>query len=342
MSGHGCVPTITRKSSCDHPMKRIAILTSGGDAPGMNAATRAVVRTGLARGFEMFGVRRGYAGLIGAEFQTLEARDVGGIIQLGGTMLGTSRCIEFASEAGQQEALEQLHRQHIAALVVVGGNGSQAGAHALASRGMPVIGIASTIDNDVPCVEVSIGSTTALDIALEAIDRLRTTAAAVERAFLVEVMGRNHGYLALMAAIAGGAEAVIVPEVETSPQALAVQLRAARFRGKSHAIVVVAEGARHNAQALERHFHEHSAKLGFDLRVTRLGHIQRGGAPNAFDRLIASQLGAAAVERIAAGQCGLMLGISGGAVTATPFAQMIASRKTLDPRLLDLAHVLEQ
>lgn len=323
-------------------MKRIAILTSGGDAPGMNAATRAVVRAGLARGFEMFGVRRGYAGLIAAEFKSLDARDVGGIVQLGGTFLGTSRCIEFQSDAGQREALEQLHRQRICALVVVGGNGSQAGAHALGSRGMPVIGIASTIDNDIPCVDVSIGSTTAVDIALEAIDRLRTTAAAVERAFLVEVMGRDHGYLALIAAISGGAEAVVIPEVETSPETLAARLRAARFRGKSHAIVVVAEGAGYDAQALGRYFQEHSARLGFELRVTRLGHVQRGGAPNAFDRLIASQLGAAAVERIAAGQHGVMLGISGGTVTATPFAQMMASKKTLDLRLVELANVLEQ
>jgi len=323
-------------------MKRIAVLTSGGDSPGMNAATRAVVRTGLARGFEMFGVRRGYAGLIGGEILPLGARDVGGIIHLGGTMLGTSRCVEFKSDAGQQEAMQQLQRQRISSLVVIGGNGSQSGAHALAARGMAVIGIASTIDNDVPCVDVSIGSTTALDIALEAIDRLRTTAAAVERAFLVEVMGRDSGYLALMAALAGGAEAVVIPEVETHPEALAARLRAARFRGKSHAIVVVAEGAKYNAHALDCYFREHTARLGFDLRVTRLGHVQRGGAPNVFDRLIGTQLGAAAIEHIATRQHGVMLGISGGAVSATPLSQMIAARKTLDLRLLDLANVLEQ
>lgn len=323
-------------------MKRIAVLTSGGDSPGMNAATRAVVRAGLARGYEIFGVRHGYAGLIGGEFRPLGARDVGGIIHLGGTLLGTSRCVEFKSDAGQQEALQQLQRQRISSLVIIGGNGSQSGAHALASRGMAVIGIASTIDNDVPCVDVSIGSTTALDIALEAIDRLRTTAAAVERAFLVEVMGRDSGYLALMAALAGGAEAVVIPEVETHPEALAARLRAARFRGKSHAIVVVAEGARYDAQALDSYFREHTARLGFDLRLTRLGHVQRGGVPNVFDRLIGSQLGAAAIDHVATGQHGVLLGISGGAVRATPLSQMVASRKTLDLRLLELANVLEQ
>jgi 6-phosphofructokinase 1 len=323
-------------------MKRVAVLTSGGDAPGMNAATRAVVRAGVARGFEMFGVRRGYAGLIAGEFQPLGPRDVGGIIHLGGTMLGTSRCIEFKSDAGQQEALHQLQKQHVSSLVVIGGNGSQSGAFALASRGMRVIGIASTIDNDVPDVDVSIGSTTALDIALEAVDRLRTTAAAVERAFLVEVMGRDSGYLALMTAIAGGAEAVVIPEVATHPETLASQLRAARLRGKSHAIVVVAEGAKYDAQALDQYFSEHSGRLGFDLRVTRLGHVQRGGAPNVFDRLIASELGAAAIERIAAGEHGLMLGITGGAVQALPLSPAVTSRKALDMRLVGLAKVLEQ
>lgn len=323
-------------------MKRIAVLTSGGDSPGMNAAIRAVVRAGGMHGFEVFGVRRGYAGLIAGEFRALGPRDVGGIIHLGGTMLGTSRCIEFTSEAGQQEALYQLQKQRVSSLVVIGGNGSQSGAWALSARGMGVIGIASTIDNDVPGVDVSIGSTTALDIALEAVDRLRTTASAVERAFLVEVMGRNSGYLALMTAIAGGAEAVVIPEIQTHPDELAAKLRAARLRGKSHAIVVVAEGAKYDAQALDQYFREHAARLGFDLRVTRLGHVQRGGAPNVFDRLIASQLGAAAIERIAAGAHGLMLGITGGCVQATPLAPTVMSCKPLDIRLVDLANVLEQ
>ena len=293
-------------------------------------------------GFEVLGIRRGYAGLIAGEFLALGPRDVGGIIHLGGTMLGTSRCIEFTSEAGQQEALHQLQRQRVSSLVVIGGNGSQMGVCTLASRGMRLIGIASTIDNDVPGVDVSIGSTTALDTALEAVDRLRTTASAVERTFLVEVMGRDSGYLALMTAIAGGAEAVVIPEIETHPEELAAKLRAARARGKSHAIVVVAEGAKYDAQALDQYFRDHGARLGFDLRVTRLGHVQRGGAPNVFDRLTASQLGAAAIERIAEGEHGLMLGITGGFVQASQLARTVMSRKPLDMRVVELANVLDQ
>ena len=323
-------------------MKRVAVLTSGGDSPGMNAATRAVVRAGIARGYEMFGVRHGYAGLIGGEFLPLGSRDVGGIVHLGGTLLGTSRCVEFRSGAGQEEALDQLQRRSVSALIVIGGDGSQTGAHMLSKQGLQVVGIASTIDNDLPGVDVSIGSTTALDIALEAVDRLRTTAAAIERAFIVEVMGRDSGYLALMTAIAGGAEAVIIPEVETHPEALAAQLRAARLRGKSHAIVVVAEGAKYDAHALDQYFREHSARLGFDLRITRLGHVQRGGVPNVVDRLIASQLGAAAIERIAAGEHGLLLGMTGGAVRSMPLSQVAGARKVMDTRLVELAGVLEQ
>jgi len=257
-------------------------------------------------------------------------------------MLGTSRCLEFNSDAGQREAVEQLRRQRIESLVVIGGNGSQAGALALSRRGMPVVGLASTIDNDLPGADVSIGTTTALDIALESVDRLRTTAAAHRRVFLVEVMGRHSGYLALMTAIAGGAEAFAIPEVEADPEMIASQLRSARTRGKSHAIVVVAEGAKYDAQALEAFFREHGERLGFELRVTRLGHIQRGGAPNAFDRLIATQLGAAAIERIAAGEHGTLLGIVAGTVRASPLAEVIADIKPLNPWLVEIASVLAQ
>ncbi len=193
-------------------MKRIAVLTSGGDAPGMNAAIRAVVRTGLAKGWEVFGVRRGYTGLIAGHIVPLGARDVGGIIQQGGTILGSARCPEFKTEEGRLEALRQLRFHDIEGLVVIGGNGSQAGAHALSQMGFPVVGVASTIDNDLYGSEITIGVDTALDVALEAIDRLKVTASSHQRAFLVEVMGRNCGYLALMAGIAGGAEAIVLPE----------------------------------------------------------------------------------------------------------------------------------
>jgi 6-phosphofructokinase 1 len=224
-------------------MKRIAVLTSGGDAPGMNAAIRAVVRTGIEKGWDVFGIRHGYVGLIASNIVLLEARDVGGIIQRGGTMLGSARCPEFRTEEGRLKALRTLHQNDIEALVVIGGNGSQTGAYALSEMGFPVVGVASTIDNDLYGTEISIGVDTALDVALEAIDRLKVTASSHQRAFLVEVMGRKCGYLALMAGIAGGAEVIIIPEVETDPEAVAAELRAAYERGKPHALGVVAEGA---------------------------------------------------------------------------------------------------
>jgi 6-phosphofructokinase 1 len=321
-------------------MKRVAVLTSGGDAPGMNAAIRAVVRSGVLRGFDMVGVRNGYAGLLAGEFVPLGPRDVGGIIHEGGTMLGTSRCAEFKTGIGQDQGCEQLRQRDIYALVVIGGNGSQAGAAALNGRGMAVIGIASTIDNDLYGTDISIGATTALDTAIEAIDRLRVTAASHHRAFLVEVMGRHSGYLAAIAAIAGGAEAVVVPEVETTPEAIAQQLQASRDRGKSHAIVVVAEGAAHGVDELSSYFHEHQERLRLDLRVTRLGHVQRGGAPGVYDRMLATRFGCAAIERLAAGEIGVLVGLRNGSISTVPLAAAAGHAVPLDLQLLDIASAL--
>jgi 6-phosphofructokinase 1 len=321
-------------------MKRVAVLTSGGDAPGMNAAIRAVVRSGVLRSCEMFGVRNGYEGLIAGDFLPLGPRDVGGIIHQGGTMLGTSRCLEFRTLAGQRAALEQLRRRDINALIVIGGNGSQAGAHALAERGMTVLGVASTIDNDLLGTDVSIGSTTALDTAMEAIDRLRVTAASHRRAFLVEVMGRHSGYLAAVVAVAGGAEAIVVPELDTLPATVAQQLRASRQRGKSHAIVVVAEGARHGVDALSRYFQEHHQELCIDLRITRLGHVQRGGAPGVYDRMLATRLGAAAVEGLLAAETSVLVGLRRGAIAMTPLQEVAGRTAPLDLQLLELAQGL--
>ncbi|MGK2905301.1 MAG: 6-phosphofructokinase [Desulfuromonadales bacterium] len=321
-------------------MKRIAVLTSGGDAPGMNAAIRAVVRTGLMKGWNVCGVRHGYAGLISGDIIPLGARDVGGIIQQGGTMLGSARCPEFKTIDGQQKALSRLHQHGIDALIVIGGNGSQTGAHALSQLGFPVVGVASTIDNDLYGSDITIGVDTALNVSLEAIDRLKVTASSHHRAFLVEVMGRECGYLALMAAIAGGAEAVVIPEEAIDPEVLATELRTAYDNGKSHAIVVVAEGARYNAEGMAHYFQLHSERLGFDLRVTRLGHVQRGGAPGSFDRLLASRLGAAATEQLAGGVHGILLGLLKGEIAATPLAVVVANWKPLDFRLLELSRVL--
>ena len=321
-------------------MRRVGVLTSGGDAPGMNAAIRSAVRAGIAQGWDMVGIRHGFAGLIAGNVVPLGARDVSGIIQQGGTMLGSARSLEFKTEQGRLQALRVLSQHGVDALVVIGGNGSQQGAHALHEAGLPVVGVASTIDNDLYGSEITIGVDTALNIALEAIDRLKTTASSHQRAFLVEVMGRDCGYLALMAAIAGGAEAVVIPEVETDPDAVAAEMRAAYQRGKSHAIVVVAEGDQYNAAALAKHFAEHEDQLGFQLRVTTLGHVQRGGAPTAFDRLLATRLAAAAIEHLAAGDAGVLVGQMRGQLVGTALGTVVTNTKTLDPSLLELAQVL--
>ncbi len=321
-------------------MSHIAVLTSGGDAPGMNAAIRAVVRAGVTQGWTVSGVRHGFAGLLGGELIPLGPRDVGGIIQQGGTILGSARCEAFKTAVGKEQALGVLKARGVHGLVVIGGNGSQMGANVLAKAGFPVVGIASTIDNDLPGSDITIGVDTALNIALESIDRLKVTASSHERAFLVEVMGRDCGYLALMAGIAGGAEAIVIPEMETSPEDLAKELSASRERGKRHAIVVVAEGARHNARVLAQYFRENEKRLGFDLRVTQLGHVQRGGSPGAFDRLLATRLGAEAVRRLAAGESGVLVGQLQGAVAATPLDEVSGKSKPLDPSLFALARAM--
>lgn len=321
-------------------MRRVAVLTSGGDAPGMNAAVRAVTRCALAEGWEVLGVRRGFRGLIDGDVEPLASRAVGGIMQRGGTVLGSARCPEFATEAGRRRALVQLADRDISAVVVVGGNGSQRGAAALSALGVPVVGIASTIDNDLAGSDVTIGVDTALNIALEAIDRLKTTAVSHQRAVLVEVMGRDCGYLALMTGIAGGAEVVIIPEVETTPDEAAHSLRQAFERGNGHAVAVVAEGAAFNASDLAAHFREHRARIGFDLRVTVLGHVLRGGRPTAFDRILATRLGAGAIGALARGETGVLVGMLDGRVTTTPLVEVVGSPKPLDPVLFELARVL--
>jgi 6-phosphofructokinase 1 len=323
-------------------MKRLAVMTSGGDAPGMNAAIRSVTRSALARGFEVFGVRHGYTGLIAGEFVAFGPREVGGILSLGGTTLGTTRCAELRSDAGQDKALRSLAQHDIGALVVIGGNGSQCGAHALSSKGLAVVGVASTIDNDLLGSDITIGAITAIDVALESVDRLRVTASSHGRGFLVEVMGRDCGYLAAMVGIAGGAEFICVPELAQEPEAVAAEVHSAYRRGKAHALVVVAEGAAHNADALAHYFKTHESRLGFDMRVCKLGHVQRGGAPGFSDRMLATRLGAAAVEHLDRGEHGVLVGLIHGTVTATPLDQVINRTKPLDPSLLELARTLSR
>ena len=321
-------------------MPRIAVLTSGGDAPGMNAAIRAVARTAIAAGYEVAGFRHGYTGLIAGDSRPLGLREVGGVMHLGGTMLGTTRCEMLRTERGREGALRSLREADVAALVVIGGNGSQTGAHELAKCGVPVVGIASTIDNDLYGSDVTIGAMSAVDVALEAIDRLRVTAASMRRAFLVEVMGRDCGYLALTAGVAGGAEAIVVPEAESDPAALAEELRAAYARGKSHAIAVVAEGAKYDGDQLMAYFLAHRESIGFEMRLTKLGHVQRVGAPGAFDRMLGTTLGAAAVDAVVKRRFGVLIGLRDGRPAATALAEVAGRSRPADAALLDLARIL--
>lgn len=324
-------------------MKRIAVLTSGGDAPGMNAAIRAVVRTALHKTWEVMGIRRGYLGLISDDMMLLGARDVGGIIQQGGTFLGSARAPEFETETGREKAIANLKRHKVDALVVIGGNGSQTGALELHRMGFPVVGVASTIDNDLYGSDTTIGVDTALNIALEAIDRLKVTASSHGRTFLVEVMGRNSGYLALMTGIAGGAEAIVVPEIPITPEQVAEQIKDAYARGKLHALIVVAEGAEWHAARLIEWFKENKAKYPFEeVRATTLGHVQRGGTPTAYDRILATRLGIGATEALAEGKNGVLVGRINSSTVFTPLEEVVANRKTIDMNLLELARILAQ
>lgn len=319
-------------------LKRIAVLTSGGDAPGMNAAIRAVVRAAVGAGVETFGVRSGYAGLVADDLVPLGVRDVGGIIERAGTFLGTARCPELKERAVQERCVAQLKARQIEGLVVIGGNGSQAGAAALADLGFPVVGVASTIDNDLVGSDATIGFDSALHVVVEAIDRLRVTASSHHRCILVEVMGRDCGHLALMAAVASGADAIVLPEVPVTAEAVAAEIRAGHARGKSHAVVVVAEGAPGGAATLGAQLKK--IDPGYDVRVTVLGHVQRGGTPTVADRLLASRLGAAAVARLVGGAAGVVMGVIRGSLTATPFIDVVGRLKPLDAELLQLAHTL--
>ncbi|HSK98706.1 MAG TPA: ATP-dependent 6-phosphofructokinase [Rubrobacteraceae bacterium] len=317
---------------------RVAILTSGGDAPGMNGAIRAVARTAFGRGWDVLGVHDGYRGLLEGRFQRLTDRMMGGILHRGGTILGTARSPEFTTAEGQRNGLAALRRAGVEGLVVIGGEGSLKGALALARLGMPTTGVPATIDNDVPLTDMAIGVDTALNTALEAIDRIKDTASSHRRAHVVEVMGRNCGYLALSSALAGGAEAVLLPEVEPYPEDLISSLASSYERGKPHFIVVAAEGARLSAQR----FHEYvnATEDTFESRLTILGHVQRGGSPTAYDRLLASRLGAAGLEALAIGETGIMVGVSGRRTEHHPLEEVAAVKKGLDEDTYGLALTL--
>jgi 6-phosphofructokinase 1 len=304
----------------------------------MNAAVRAVVRCGAAHGIETYGVSDGYAGLLAGRVRLLDDRSVGGILHRGGTILGTTRCLEFSNSETQQRAIAELERRRIGALVVIGGNGSQQGSAALDSQGFPVVGVASTIDNDLPETEITIGFDTALNTAMSYIDRLKDTATSHHRAFIVEVMGRKSGYLALLSAIATGAELAIVPEREVTFEAIAEDVQAAYARGKAHYIIVLAEGARMTASALADYLCQHPS--GFEARITVLGHIQRGGSPTMRDRLYASHFGTAAIEALTRGLHGVFIGWRKGAIAEIPLDALHETASKVTPDLLALADIL--
>ena len=320
-------------------MKRIGILSSGGDSPGMNAAIRAATRTAISRGVEMTGIMRGYQGMIEGEFVPLDWRAVSGIIDRGGTILKTARSKDFMKPAGRQTAYEKVKAAGIEGLVVIGGDGTFRGAHKFSSEfDIPVIGVPGSIDNDSVGTDYTIGFDSAVNIALEAIDRIRDTAASHDRVFFIEVMGRSSGYIALYSGLCGGAEAILIPEVRGETNELATLLKENRKKGKKCNIVVVAEGDESGGAFTTANMIK--TLTGLDYRVTILGHIQRGGTPTAFDRLLATRLGAAAVEALLAGKRNMMAGMMGNEVVFTPFEQIWDCKKEPDLNLLKLAKLL--
>lgn len=321
-------------------MKRIAVMTSGGDAPGMNAAVRAVVRTAIEHGVEVWGIRQAYAGLLTGDMQVMQSRDVSGILQRGGTILQTARNEEFKTPSGQTKALRRLNERGIEAVVVIGGDGSMRGAMALHRLGVPVIGIPGSIDNDIWGTNMSIGVDTALNTILDALDRLRDTATSHNRGFIIEVMGRNCGYLALMGGILGGAEVIITPERAPTMEEVEEALKDAYKRGKSHAIAVIAEGAPYRTTELADYLNKQ--QVGFEIRLTILGHTQRGGSPTAFDRLLATRMGTAAVERLLAGESSVMVGLDGRQISTVPLEDVTTKMRAIGDEYFKMAYTLSR
>jgi 6-phosphofructokinase 1 len=317
-------------------MKKIGVLTSGGDSPGMNPAIRAVVRKAIYHNLEVYGIYGGYSGLINGNIKKLELGSVGDIIHRGGTMLYTARCPEFKSKEGQQQGIEQLKAHGIEGLVVIGGDGSYRGAKALTEQGYPCVGVPGTIDNDIPGTEFTIGFDTALNTVIDAIDKIRDTATSHERTFVIEVMGRDAGDLALWAGLSGGAETILIPEEKYDMDEIIERLKKGHERGKKHSIIVVAEGVTSGT--------EFGKKLqeatNFDTRVSVLGHIQRGGSPTAFDRVLAARLGSRAVELLIEGKGGRAVGMEQNKIVDYDIIEALGRKHTLDMNLARLAQEL--
>jgi len=319
-------------------MKRIGVLTSGGDSPGMNPCIRAVVRAAIYKGLEVIGIKRGYVGLIENDAQVMDAGSVSGIIYRGGTVLKTARSKEFMEKEGQEKAVENIKKLGIQTLIVIGGDGSFRGARVLDEKwDIPTIGIPATIDNDIWGTDFTIGFLTAVDTALEAIDKIRDTATSHDRLFLVEVMGRTSGYIALWSGLAGGAEDILIPELSTNLDEVCAKLAKGRERGKTSSIIIVAEGNKIGSAAeIASRIRK---KIGYEERVVVLGHLQRGGSPCLWDRILGIRLGAAAVDAIVKGERNIMMGIVNGKIKISPLSD-ISKKKKINLNLYYLNRIM--
>ncbi|WP_353894102.1 6-phosphofructokinase [Proteinivorax hydrogeniformans] len=317
-------------------MKKIAVMTSGGDAPGMNAAVRAVVRKSIYHGLEVYGIHRGFLGLLNGDIKPMNLSSVADIIQRGGTVLRSARCEEFKLKENQKKAAQILKSKEIEGIIVIGGDGSFQGAACLAAQGIKAIGVPGTIDNDIPYTDYTIGFDTAVNTALDAINKTRDTATSHERTFVIEVMGRNCGDIALAAGLAGGAESILVPEIEYDIEQVCKRLNKGAERGKLHSIILVAEGVASGFEVGE----QIKKRTGFETRVIVLGHIQRGGMPSSFDRVLASKLAAKAVDLLIEGQSSKMVGIKENKVIYVDILEAIKAPKKFDREMYELAKIL--
>src|ERR687893_2662632 len=334
--GHHTSRGPSRRESC----MKVAVLTAGGVAPGMNAAVRAVAQKAFSLGWEVVGVEDGFGGILEESFVPIDRTRLGGLMHRGGTFLTSGRSKEVREEEGQERAARKLEEAGIDGLVVIGGGGSLTSAKALGEAGVGAVGIPATIDNDVPGTELALGVDTAVDTAVGAIDQIRGTAISHNRAHIVKVMGSDSGYLALMSAIAGGAEVVVIPEFETKPEDILRFLEEAYERGKSHFIIVAAEGAGLSAEELQEYIND--AEGTYEADITAVGHIQSGGDPTSTDRILAARLGAAAVAALADGDHGTMVGIKGEEVMRVPLEEVVGKERPLDPELYELAKMLAE
>ena len=318
-------------------LKTIGVLTSGGDAPGMNAAIRSVVRVALARGLKVKGIRRGYQGLLNEDIFDMTSRDVSDIIQKGGTILGTARCLEFKTAEGQQKGAEICRKHGIDGMVVIGGDGSYRGAQALSRLGINTIGLPGTIDLDISCTDYTIGFDTAVNTAMEAIDKVKDTSSSHERCSIIEVMGRNAGYIALWCGVANGAEDILLPEkYDFDEQKIINNIILSRKKGKSHHLIINAEGIGHSASMARRI----EAATGIETRATILGYMQRGGSPTAKDRYYASIMGARAVDILIAGKTNRVVGYRGGQFMDVDIEEGLAMTKSIDEYEYEISKLL--